>query len=126
QPLAHLAVRDRRHDGEQDRRAVPGRAERAALRVAVLPGVHPAGDRPGLHPARPADLAALQRRTGGLAMSVAELDPTAPLTPTGNLRRRLIVSRIAVSGATGAALAAAGVRGIAGDAVFKRGARRRS
>jgi len=55
-------------------------------------------------------------------MSVAELDPTAPLTPTGNLRRRLIVSRIAVSGATGAALAAVGVLGIVVYAVFKRGA----
>ena len=55
-------------------------------------------------------------------MSVAELDPTAPLTPTGNLRRRLIVSRIAVSGATGAALAAVGVLGIVVFAVVKRGA----
>jgi len=55
-------------------------------------------------------------------MSVAEFDPTAPLTPTGNLRRRLIVSRIAVSGATGAALAAVGVLGIVVYAVFKRGA----
>jgi phosphate transport system permease protein len=55
-------------------------------------------------------------------MSAVEFDPTAPLTPTGNLRRRLIVSRIAVSGATGAALAAVGVLGIVVFAVVKRGA----
>jgi phosphate transport system permease protein len=52
----------------------------------------------------------------------AEIDPAAPLTPTGNLRRRLIVSRIAVGGATGAALAAVGVLGIVVFAVVKRGA----
>jgi phosphate transport system permease protein len=52
----------------------------------------------------------------------AEFDPTAPLTPTGNLRRRLIVSRIAVGGATGAALAAVAVLGIVVYAVVKRGA----
>ena len=52
----------------------------------------------------------------------AEIDPAAPLTPTGNLRRRLIVSRIAVGGATGAALGAVGVLGIVVFAVVKRGA----
>jgi len=55
-------------------------------------------------------------------MSAVEFDPTAPLTPTGNLRRRLIVSRFAVSGATGAALAAVAVLGIVVYAVVKRGA----
>ena len=52
----------------------------------------------------------------------AEIDITGPLIPTGNLRRRLIVSRLAVSGATGAALAAVAVLGIVVFAVFKRGA----
>jgi phosphate transport system permease protein len=52
----------------------------------------------------------------------AEIDLTGPLIPTGNLRRRLIVSRIAVAGATGAALAAVGVLGIVVFAVVKRGA----
>lgn len=33
-------------------------------------------------------------------------DPTAPLTPSGNLRRRLVVSRIAQGGAVGAAVLA--------------------
>ncbi len=36
-------------------------------------------------------------------------DPTAPLTPSGNLRRRQLVSRLAMSGATLAALAAVAV-----------------
>jgi phosphate transport system permease protein len=36
-------------------------------------------------------------------------DPTAPLTPTGNLRRRQVFSRFAEFGATGAAILAVGV-----------------
>jgi phosphate transport system permease protein len=36
-------------------------------------------------------------------------DPTAPLTPTGNLRRRQVFSRFAEYGATGAAILAVGV-----------------
>jgi phosphate transport system permease protein len=52
----------------------------------------------------------------------AEIDLTAPLTPTGNLRRRLIVSRIAVSAATAAALAAVAVLAIVVYAVIHRGA----
>ena len=50
-------------------------------------------------------------------------DPTAPLTPTGNLRRRRIVSRIAESGATLAALAAVGVLGVVFYTVAARGAK---
>jgi phosphate transport system permease protein len=52
----------------------------------------------------------------------AEIDLAAPLTPTGNLRRRLIVSRIAVGGATAAALAAVAVLGIVVYTVIHRGA----
>jgi phosphate transport system permease protein len=36
-------------------------------------------------------------------------DPTAPLTPSGNLRRRVVVSRLLTSGAAGAAFLAVGV-----------------
>jgi phosphate transport system permease protein len=49
-------------------------------------------------------------------------DPTAPLTPTGNLRRRQIVSHLAESGAIGAALLALAVLGIVVYAVIARGA----
>lgn len=45
-------------------------------------------------------------------MSVAAFDPTAPLTPSGNLRRRQLFSRLAESGATLAAIVAVGVLGI--------------
>jgi phosphate transport system permease protein len=45
-------------------------------------------------------------------MSEAAFDPAAPLTPSGNLRRRRAFSRLAESGATAAALFAVGVLGI--------------
>ena len=49
-------------------------------------------------------------------------DPTVPLTPSGNLRRRKFVSRLAVSGATLAALAAVAVLVIVTYTVLVRGA----
>jgi phosphate transport system permease protein len=49
-------------------------------------------------------------------------DPAAPLTPTGNLRRRRAVSRVAESGATLAAALAVGVLGIVVYSVFVHGA----
>ncbi|MCW2966963.1 MAG: pstA [Solirubrobacteraceae bacterium] len=49
-------------------------------------------------------------------------DPDAPLTPTGNLRRRLIVNRLATSTATGAALLAVAVLGIVISSVAHKGA----
>ncbi len=49
-------------------------------------------------------------------------DPSAPLTPTGNLRRRQIVSRLAESGAVGASLLALAVLAIVIFAVASRGA----
>jgi phosphate transport system permease protein len=45
-------------------------------------------------------------------MSDATFDPSAPLTPSGNLRRRRAFSRLAEYGATAAALVAVGVLGI--------------
>ncbi len=42
-------------------------------------------------------------------MSQPSFDPTAPLTPTGNLRRRQLVSKLSEWGATGAAVFAVGV-----------------
>jgi phosphate transport system permease protein len=42
-------------------------------------------------------------------MSAAGFDPTAPLTPSGNLRRRQLFSRVAEHGATGAAVLAVAV-----------------
>jgi phosphate transport system permease protein len=45
-------------------------------------------------------------------VSDASFDPAAPLTPSGNLRRRRAFSRLAEYGATAAALAAVGVLGI--------------
>jgi len=55
-------------------------------------------------------------------MSAASFDPTAPLTPSGNLRRRRLVSRLAESGATAAALLAVAVLGIVIYTVVSRGA----
>ena len=49
-------------------------------------------------------------------------DPTASLRPSGNLRRREFVSRLASAGATGAALLAIGVLGVVVYTVVKRGA----
>jgi phosphate transport system permease protein len=54
---------------------------------------------------------------------VSELfDPEAPLRPTGNLRRRAVVSAVAERGAMATAWLAAGVLGIVIYAVFTRGA----
>lgn len=52
----------------------------------------------------------------------AGFDPTAPLVPSGNLRRRLIVSRVAQGGATFAALLAVAALAIVVSAVIARGA----
>ncbi len=49
-------------------------------------------------------------------------DPTAPLTPSGNLRRRELVSRLAEWSATAAAVLAVGVLGIVVFTVVSRGA----
>jgi phosphate transport system permease protein len=55
-------------------------------------------------------------------VSDVTFDPAAPLTPTGNLRRRRAFSRIAEYGATAAALAAVGVLGAVISAVVIHGA----
>jgi len=55
-------------------------------------------------------------------MSDAGFDPTAPLTPSGNLRRRRLFSRFAESGATAAAVLAVAVLGIVVFTVVSRGA----
>jgi phosphate transport system permease protein len=55
-------------------------------------------------------------------MSGAVLDPAAPLTPTGNLRRRRLFSRVAELGATGAAFFAVAVLLIVIYTVVIRGA----
>jgi phosphate transport system permease protein len=55
-------------------------------------------------------------------MSDAGFDPTAPLTPTGNLRRRRAFSRFAESGATAAAVLAVAVLAIVVYTVVSRGA----
>lgn len=55
-------------------------------------------------------------------MSGGAHDPTAPLTPSGNLRRRKIVSRLAESGATLAAILAVAVLVIVSYTVLVRGA----
>jgi phosphate transport system permease protein len=52
----------------------------------------------------------------------AGFDPTAPLTPSGNLRRRKVFSQIAVSGATAAAVLAVVVLAIVVYTVVSRGA----
>jgi phosphate transport system permease protein len=56
------------------------------------------------------------------AIGAAAVDPAAPLTATGNLRRRQIVSGIAVGGATAAAVAAVGVLAIVVWSVVSHGA----
>ncbi|MDX6608831.1 MAG: phosphate transport system permease protein [Solirubrobacterales bacterium] len=55
-------------------------------------------------------------------MNVAAFDPAAPLTPSGNLRRRRAFSRLAEYGATVAALFAVAVLAIVIYAVVARGA----
>lgn len=52
----------------------------------------------------------------------AVLDPTAPLTASGNLRRRKVVNRLAEGAATAAALAAVVMLGILVASVASRGA----
>lgn len=54
-------------------------------------------------------------------MSEAGFDPTAPLTPSGNLRRRRVFSRAAESGATAAAVLAVSVLAIVVFTVVSRG-----
>jgi len=55
-------------------------------------------------------------------LSGAAFDPTAPLTPSGNLRRRRLFSRLAECGATAAALLAVAVLAIVIYTVVVRGA----
>jgi phosphate transport system permease protein len=55
-------------------------------------------------------------------MSEATFDPAAPLTPSGNLRRRRAFSRAAEYGATAAAVLAVAVLAIVVYTVLKRGA----
>ncbi len=55
-------------------------------------------------------------------MSDPTFDPTAPLTPSGNLRRRRAFSRFAESGATAAAVLAVAVLAIVVYTVVSRGA----
>ena len=55
-------------------------------------------------------------------MSGAVPSPTAPLTPSGNLRRRQVFSKLAEYGATAAAVLAVAVLGIVVFTVVKRGA----
>jgi phosphate transport system permease protein len=55
-------------------------------------------------------------------VSDAGFDPIAPLTPTGNLRRRQVFSRIAVSGAVASAVLAVVVLAIVVYTVVSRGA----
>lgn len=54
--------------------------------------------------------------------ATALLDPARPLIASGNLRRRQLISRIAVGSATGAAILAVGVLGVLVFAVVQRGA----
>jgi len=55
--------------------------------------------------------------------TVPQFDPTAPLTPTGNLRRRRVLSRVTELGATAAAVLAVGVLAIVVYTVVARGAK---
>jgi phosphate transport system permease protein len=57
----------------------------------------------------------------GFDIESAGYDPGAPLTPSGNLRRRNVVNRIFEGGATGAALLAVGVLGIVTYSVVRHG-----
>lgn len=55
-------------------------------------------------------------------MNAGAHDPTAPLTPSGNLRRRQVFSKVAEYGATAAAVLAVAVLGIVIYSVIARGA----
>ena len=57
-----------------------------------------------------------------IAHSDLPYDPTAPLTPTGNLRRRVMVSRLMQGGAIGAAVVAVAALAIVTFDVIKSGA----
>lgn len=55
-------------------------------------------------------------------MTVSAFDPAAALTPSGNLRRRLVMSHVTEAGATLAAVLAVAVLGVVVYSVAKRGA----
>ena len=55
-------------------------------------------------------------------MSEQLFDPTAPLTPSGNLRRRELVGRLGVGACTAAAVLAVAILGVVIFTVAKRGA----
>jgi phosphate transport system permease protein len=69
------------------------------------------------------DRQALQLRGGDSTVSAGVPDPLAPLTPSGNLRRRQLFSRGAEYGATAAAVLAIAVLGIVVYTVVSRGAK---
>jgi phosphate transport system permease protein len=68
------------------------------------------------------DRQALRLRPDGGAVTGAALEPAAPLTPSGNLRRRRVFIRVAELGATAAALFAVAVLAIVIYSVVVRGA----
>ena len=110
------------HPREPDRRAVPGREPALAL-VTLLSGADPARDRPDHQPdSRSTSAGASQ--VGGMVGRMSEqlFDPTAPLTPSGNLRRRELVGRLGVGACTAAAVLAVAILGVVIFTVAKRGA----
>ena len=76
----------------------------------------------GLQPVRAVDRSSLRLPADGDEMTEASFDPAAPLTATGNLRRRRAFSRLTEFGATAAALFAVGVLAIVIYTVVVRGA----
>src|SRR5439155_18612628 len=115
-----VAVRDRRHAGQPDRRPVPGSDHQAPDLLALLPRRDPARDRAGDEPARPGDRPPLPRRADERELMATE-QPRPMLRGDARVRRRRIVNRLAEAGATVAALAAVFVLGIVVWSVAKRG-----
>ena len=92
--VIHASLFDDGCEHRQPSRArVRGRADASAHGVVVLSGGDPAGDQRVDQPGRAGDRPSVRRVQGAGPMSDL-FDPTAPLTASGNLRRRQAVSRL--------------------------------
>src|SRR6202042_2003546 len=103
------------------RRRLPEHDHQAARLIAVLPRPDSARDRDHHEPYGSGDRAPVRRASVGDLMS-ATLDATAPLTASGNLRRRMFVSRVFTGAAVLSAMIAVTILFVVVFGVAKQGA----
>src|SRR5439155_301608 len=115
-----VAVRDRRHARQPDRRAIRRRG-RASGRVARLPGGHPACDLLAGQPRRAADRAPVYLPAHGRKLMAVDATRFS-LTLSRRTRRRKLVNLLMQVLATIAALAAVAVLAVVIISVAQRGA----